>query len=183
MVVRQLAYHANSMVYRKNGFIPPRLLTAIHRGQFMTQQTEADARRAGDHACEIVHESEREWETLRFDGTESKMLFHPRPERPLEPNAGLVRYAPGSSFPVHRHDFAQVWYILEGQFTIGGKKCGPGTMIFHDAPHYEEEMHTETGGVWLLVQYPGPKTGKPAIYEGRFNMKKRIPIGQERLDY
>ena len=31
-----------------------------------------------------------------FGSTESKMLFHPRPERPTEPNAGLVRYEPGS---------------------------------------------------------------------------------------
>lgn len=141
------------------------------------------ARKPGDHACEIVHESERPWETLRFGGTDSKMLFHPRPERPHEPNAGLVRYSPGSSFPVHRHDFAQIWYILEGEFLIGGKRCGPGTMIFHDSPHYEDEMSTETGGVWLLVQYPGPTTGQPAIYEGRFNMAARKPIEDERLDY
>ena len=140
-------------------------------------------RRADDHACEIVHESEREWETLRFDGFESKMLFHPRPERPSEPNAGLVRFAPGSSYPMHRHGFAQVWYILEGEFTIGGKKYGPGTMVFHPDPHYEDDMKTETGGVWLLVQYPGPTTGEPAVYEGRFNMTARKPLSEERLDY
>jgi redox-sensitive bicupin YhaK (pirin superfamily) len=143
----------------------------------------APSRRPDDHAGEIVHESEQEWETLRFGGTESKMLFHPRPDRPTEPNAGLVRYAPGSSYPLHRHDFAQVWYILEGEFTIGGRKCGPGTMVFHEDPHYEEEMTTETGGVWLIVQYPGPTTGKPAVYDGRFNMEKRKPISQERFDY
>ena len=28
---------------------------------------------------EAVHESEREWETLRFPGQWSKMLFHPHP--------------------------------------------------------------------------------------------------------
>jgi quercetin dioxygenase-like cupin family protein len=30
-----------------------------------------------------------------------------------------VRYEPGSHHPLHKHDFAQVWYILEGQFQIG----------------------------------------------------------------
>jgi hypothetical protein len=135
-----------------------------------------------DHRYEAVHESEREWETLRFDGSQSKMLFHPRPERPTEPNAGFVRYQPGSSFPVHRHDFAQIWYILEGEFTIGGRKYGPGTMVFHPDPHYEEEMHTETGGLWLIVQYPGPTTGKPPIYDGRFNVKARKALSEERLD-
>ena len=147
----------------------------------MTQTANAPRRR-DDHSFEAVHQDEREWETLRFGDTQSKMLFHPRPERPTEPNAGFVRYAPGASYPLHRHDFAQIWYIMEGEFTIAGRTYGPGTMIFHPDPHYEDEMRTETGGLWLLVQYPGPSTGKPAIYDGRFNMEKRKPIAEERLD-
>jgi hypothetical protein len=55
-------------------------------------------------------------------------------------------------------------------------------MIFHPDPHYEEAMHTETGGLWLIVQYPGPNTGKPALYDGRFNMERRKPLAEERLD-
>ena len=147
----------------------------------MSQATKV-SRKEGDLRFEAVHESEHEWELLRFDGFESKMLFHPRPERPTEPNAGFVRFAPGSGYPMHRHDFAQVWYIMEGEFLIGGKKYGPGTMVFHPDPHVEDEMHTETGGLWLMVQYPGPTTGGPAIYEGRFNMKERKPLSEERFD-
>ena len=139
-------------------------------------------RKSDDHAFEAVHVDEREWETLRFDGFESRMLFHPSPERPTEPNAGLVRFAPGAGHPLHRHDFAQIWYILEGEFVIGGNKYGPGTMIFHPDPHYEAEMHTDTGGLWLIVQYPGPTTGQPPIYSGRFNLTKRRPLAEERLD-
>src|SRR5258707_980563 len=103
-------------------------------------------RKTGDHAMHAVHESEREWETLRFPGQHSKMLFHPRPEQPTEPNAGFVRYEPGAHHPLHRHDFAQVWYILEGTFTIGGRTYGPGTMVHHPDPHFEHDLSTETGG-------------------------------------
>lgn len=145
-------------------------------------ETAAPAQRPGDHGFEAVHQDERSWETLRFDGTQSKMLFHPRAERPTEPNAGFVRYQPGASFPLHRHDFAQVWYIMEGEFTIRGRTYGPGMMIFHPDPHYEDEMHTETGGLWLIVQYPGPTTGRPAIYDDRFNLEKRRPLSEERFD-
>ena len=74
--------------------------------------------------------SERDWENLRFDKFHSKMLFHPRPERPTEPNAGLVRFEPGAGYPMHRHEFAQVWYILEGEFIIGGQKYGQGRWSF-----------------------------------------------------
>lgn len=145
-------------------------------------ETVALPRKPGDHPFEAVHVDEREWETLRFGGYQSKMLFHPRPERPTEPNAGLVRFEPGASHPLHRHDFAQIWYILEGEFVIAGTTYGPGTMIFHPDPHYEDEMHTETGGVWLLVQYSGPTTGKPPIYDGRFNVASRKSLAEERLD-
>ena len=59
---------------------------------------------------EFKHAEDMEWEMGRF-GNVNKFLFHPRRERPTEPNAGFLKYAPGASFPLHRHDFAQVWYI------------------------------------------------------------------------
>jgi hypothetical protein len=137
---------------------------------------------SADQPCQAVRIDERPWETLRWPGQWSKMLFHPRPEQPTEPNAGLVRYDPGSHHPWHRHDFAQVWYILEGQFTIGGRVYGPGTMFFYPDPHFEEPLRTETGGLMLFVQYQGPTTGSRPIYDGRFNMKDRKPIDEERVD-
>src|SRR5712692_761112 len=137
-------------------------------------------RKPGDQPMEAVHESEREWEMLRFPGQWSKMLFHPRPDRPTEPNAGVVRYEPGAHHPLHRHDFAQVWYILEGEFTIGGKLYGPGTMLFYPDPHHEDALSTTTGGQMLFVQYPGPSTGGRPIYEGRFNMAARVALEAER---
>jgi hypothetical protein len=110
------------------------------------------------------------------------MLFHPRPERPTEPNAGLVRYEPGSHHPFHQHDFAQVWYILEGEFEIGEATYGPGTMLFYPDPHSEPPLLTKTGGLMLFCQYQGPDTQGRPIYDGRFNMTTRKPIEEESLD-
>ena len=76
---------------------------------------------------EFKHAEEMEWEMGRF-GNVTKFLFHPRQERPTEPNAGFLKYAPGAFFPLHRHDFAQVWYIIEGEFTFAGNLYGPGTI-------------------------------------------------------
>jgi redox-sensitive bicupin YhaK (pirin superfamily) len=131
---------------------------------------------------EYVHRDEREWETIRWPGQTGKMLFHPRAERPTEPNAGIVRYEPGSRHPLHQHDFAQVWYVLQGEFRIGGVAYGPGTMIFYPDPHFEQELVTDTGGEMLFVQYPGPSTGGRPIYDGRFNMQARKPLSEERID-
>jgi hypothetical protein len=136
-----------------------------------------------DHAAPVVrHIDQIEWETIRWPGETGKMLFHPRPENPTEPNAGLLRFEPGAHHPLHEHDFAQVWYVLEGEFEMGDRVCGPGTMIFHSDPHYEETLRTKTGGLMLIVQYPGPTTGGRQIYDNRFNLEQRRPIDQERTD-
>lgn len=135
-----------------------------------------------DLPAEFRHVDEMEWETLRFPGQTSKMLFHPRPERPTEPNAGFVRYEAGAHHPLHRHDFAQVWYVMEGTFRIGERTCGPGTMIFYPDPHFEEALSTDTGGLMLFVQYPGPTTQGAPIYAGRFNMTERQALSEEKLD-
>jgi hypothetical protein len=131
---------------------------------------------------ETRHLSEVDWETIRWPGETGKMLFHPRPERPTEPNAGVLRLEPGAYHPEHYHGFAQVWHILEGEFTIDGCVHGPGTVIFHPDPHFEGEFSTKTGGQIFIVQYPGPSTGERPIFGGRFNMSERKPLSRERVD-
>ena len=54
---------------------------------------------------------------------------------------------------------------------MGERKYGPGTLVYMEDPHFENEMRTETGGTVLFVQYPGPTTGGRPIYEGRMNLK------------
>jgi len=114
-----------------------------------------------------------EWEMGRFKN-KTKFLFHTRPERPTEPNAGFLHYEPGAGFRLHKHDFAQVWYVIDGQFTMGGKVYGPGTVVYHPDPHFEEAMTTETGGTLFFVQYQGPTTGAQPVYEGRMNLKGEV---------
>jgi hypothetical protein len=94
----------------------------------------------------------------------------------------ILRLEPGANHPEHYHGFAQVWYILKGEFTIDGKLCTPGTMLFHPDPHFEGDFRTETGGEILIVQYPGPTTGERPIFAGRFDMAERKTIADERVD-
>ena len=128
--------------------------------------TEAKRTAASTHnAPEFRHASEMDWEMGRFNNV-TKFLFHPTPERPTVPNAGFLRYAPGAGFPLHKHDFAQVWYIIDGEFQMGERKYGPGTLVYMEDPHFENEMRTETGGTVLFVQYPGPDHRRPADLRG-----------------
>jgi hypothetical protein len=115
-----------------------------------------------------------EWEMGRFKN-KTKFLFHTRPEDPTEPNAGFLSYEPGAGFRLHKHDFAQVWYVIEGEFKMGDKMFGPGTVVYHPDPHYEEALSTETGGMLFFVQYQGHNTGARPVYEGRMNIKGDVP--------
>ncbi|HYX04492.1 MAG TPA: cupin domain-containing protein, partial [Reyranella sp.] len=104
-------------------------------------------------------------------------------ERPTVPNVGFLRYEPGAGFPLHRHDFAQIWYVIDGEFRMGEKRYGPGTLVYMEDPHFEAEMRTETGGTVLFVQYPGPTTGARPIYDGRMNLKAPAAAHQLDLDH
>jgi len=144
--------------------------------------TRREASRKDHQPYEIRHVDDMGWEKIRWPGETGKMLFHPTPERPTTPNAGILRLEPGGWHPEHYHGFAQVWYILKGEFRIGDKLCTPGSMLFYPDPHFEGEFHTDTGGEILIVQYPGPTTGERPIYDGRFNKTERIDVAQERVD-
>lgn len=151
----------------------------------MTPQTgnrpSLEEARLTHHEPIIRNPDEYEAEQGRFANT-TQMVFHPTPENPTEPNAGILVYNPGASFPLHKHDFAQVWYVIEGECRFGDKHLKAGDMVYMQDPHFEYDMHTEGGCKILFVQYPGPTTGAKPIYEGRFNQKVRRPLEQEDLN-
>lgn len=107
----------------------------------------------------------------RFKNT-TQMVFHPSDEDPTQPNAGIINYLPGSGFPLHKHDFAQMWYVIEGECNYGDTVLRAGDLVYMKDPHFEYEMKTENGCRILFLQYQGPTTGQGPIYEGRFNVTK-----------
>jgi hypothetical protein len=74
---------------------------------------------------------------------------------------------------LHKHDFAQVWYIIDGEFQMGDKTYNPGTLVYMGDPHFENEMRTETGGTVLFVQYPGPTRRLPSALVNRPRQQSR----------
>ncbi len=123
---------------------------------------------AGHHAPVVRRPTDHPGHEGRF-GNVTRMVFHPTPERPNDPNAGLVTYRPGSGFPRHMHDFAQLWYVLEGECRFGEHRLCAGDMVYMEDPHFEHEMRTETGCTIVFLQYPGPATGARPLYRGRFD--------------
>ena len=108
-------------------------------------------------------------------GNITRMVIHPDANDPTAPNTGTITYPPGTGFPTHKHDFAQVWFVLEGDCRYGQRTLRAGDLIYHADPHIEEKMHTENGCTMLFVQYPGPHTGARPIFEGRFDPQADTP--------
>ena len=127
----------------------------------------------------VVHVDDLEWKKIRWPGEWGKVAFHPREEDPTEPLAGITRFEAGGWFPDHAHDFAQFWYIMEGECTVNGEKVTAGSFVFHPDPHVERELKTETGVTIVFCQYPGPNTAARPIYKDRFDLDERRDVGEE----
>ena len=126
---------------------------------------------AEDAMPEIKHLDDIEWEVSRF-GSRCKFPFHPSLDRPTVPNAGILRYEAGEGFVTHRHDFAQVWYVIEGECQYGNEVLRTGHIVYHADPHREYELRTDKGCTILFMQYQGHTTGCAPLYDGRMNLEQ-----------
>ena len=135
----------------------------------MTQTRTANTA-TGHRGPRVARPDAHPGQTGRF-GNVTRMVIHPTEADPTAPNAGTITYPPGTGFPLHGHDFAQVWYVLEGECRLGERRLRAGDLVYLGDPHVEPEMHTEDGCTMLFVQYPGPTTGARPIYEGRFDAR------------
>lgn len=120
---------------------------------------------------------------VRFNNT-TQMVFHPSEDDPTQPNAGIVTYLRGGGgFPLHMHEFAQMWYIVEGECCFGDTVLRAGDLVYMKDPHVEFEMKTDNGCRILFVQYQGPTTGRGPIYEGRFDVTEVEEVTRDDLEH
>lgn len=63
----------------------------------------------------------------------------------------LVRFQPGTIFPVHCHAGPEFIYILEGEAIQNGQRLGPGWAGVAASGTIDEQFRSETGCVFLLV--------------------------------
>jgi len=65
----------------------------------------------------------------------------------------LVRCEPGARFPLHRHERPEFLFILEGELVQAGRRMGPGWASVAGAGTIDEDVHSETGCVFVLVDH------------------------------
>ena len=63
----------------------------------------------------------------------------------------LVRLAPGTEYPPHRHAGIEELYLLRGELMIDDKKVCPGDYIRAEADSVDHRVWSETGCTCVLL--------------------------------
>ena len=63
----------------------------------------------------------------------------------------IVRVEPGARFPVHTHAGPEFLFVLEGELLQAGRRLGPGWASVASAGTVDEDVHSETGCTFVLV--------------------------------
>ena len=63
----------------------------------------------------------------------------------------LVRFAPGTSFPIHRHEGPEFLYLLEGEAYQQGQRLLPGWAAVAETGTVDENFHSPGGCLFLTV--------------------------------
>jgi hypothetical protein len=63
----------------------------------------------------------------------------------------VVRLEPGARFPIHVHERPEFIYVLEGDLVQAGRHLGPGWASVAAAGSIDEDVHSETGCRFVLV--------------------------------
>jgi len=95
----------------------------------------------------FVGAAESAWEPTSIPGIESRRLFaDPASDR----TTMLVRMAPGTAYPGHRHAGFEECYVLEGDLTVGERVMRTGDYQYAPPGTVHPVQSTEGGCVLLL---------------------------------
>jgi anti-sigma factor ChrR (cupin superfamily) len=63
----------------------------------------------------------------------------------------MVRFEPGTRFPVHVHERPEFIFVLEGELVQAGRRLGPGWAGIASVGTTDDDVYSEVGCVFVLV--------------------------------
>lgn len=88
------------------------------------------------------------WSPTPLPGIEEKFLAHDD-ERGF--TTRLLRFAPGTRYPKHRHAGTEEIFVLEGSLTINGLMLSAGDYCRSDPGTEEMDTFSEAGGMAIVI--------------------------------
>lgn len=95
-----------------------------------------------------VPNSDAGWEAIGIPGIEVKPLSVDAESRKA---TMLIRMAPGTSYPRHRHAAREECFVLRGELRVGNKQLRAGDFQVADRDSIHDVQSTESGCVLLIV--------------------------------
>jgi quercetin dioxygenase-like cupin family protein len=106
------------------------------------------------------HERDVDWVGDLGEGVMARSGGRSRRKLIGDPAQGLFvnlsEYDPNVTLEAHSHDAPELMYILEGEMTIGGERCLPGTVLRVPAHTVYGPLSAGPEGVRFLVVRSGP---------------------------
>jgi len=146
---------ATSLAFDAEEVPPPeglreRILAAIAGGpeEGRGRQVWKEWTAGGGPGPTVARADDGEWEETGFPGVRARRLF-------VNPGQGrvtmIVRMAPGSSYPPHRHGGFEECYVLEGRLAVGDTVLSAGDYQCMPRESVHGVQSTETGCLLLLT--------------------------------
>lgn len=108
----------------------------------------ADSRLAGGRlaldggALQFARSAESAWEQCAIPGVEFKLLYH---DTDRAQSTKLVRLAPGTVYPSHRHGGVEELFVIEGDLLVSGVMMRPGDYCRAEAGTVHTDISTKSG--------------------------------------
>ena len=95
-----------------------------------------------------VHSGQARWTPTPIPGLEHKILSEgARPGYTTR----LLKFAPGTRYPSHRHAGTEEIFVLEGTISIDGLILSAGDYCRSEPGTEETETFSETGGIAMII--------------------------------
>ncbi|WP_245153783.1 cupin domain-containing protein [Allopusillimonas ginsengisoli] len=114
-----------------------------------------------------VKPQDMEWKQSQFEGIEIKVLYENKEAGEL---TCLLRWAPGTTLPFHKHPEIEQSYVISGSFSDHDGICRAGEYVYR-IPGSLHETHSEEGCTILAI-YRKPNIFKNSAGYGVENKKQ-----------
>ena len=94
-----------------------------------------------------VKPQDMEWRPSQFEGVDIKVLYENKASGEL---TCLLRWAPGTTLPFHKHPELEQSYVIEGSFSDHDGICRAGEYVYRH-PGSMHETHSAEGCTILAV--------------------------------
>ncbi|MCC6139608.1 MAG: cupin domain-containing protein [Nitrospira sp.] len=122
----------------------------VSGGRASAVPTAAEVRRHGQDGLAFIKAVEGDWREIA-PGVAAKALAFDTVSRRA---TALLRFAPGTRYPPHRHAEVEELYVLQGGCSIAGREMGVGDYHRADAGTEHHETSTAEGCVLLVISSP-----------------------------